>query len=191
MTDPALRLFVAIYPPEPAVTDLAAFVSGLAVGRAAAEGVNARLAARATWHLTVVFLGDVRPDRVADVEAAVGGAVTGWRAAGESPVVRVAGGGKFGRGRFTLLWAGLAGDITPLRELSVAARKQLKRAKLPYDDKPFRPHLTLARPGDRVPVAEDVTALQGYEGPQWSVDEVRLVRSHLGPKPRYDTLAIW
>jgi 2'-5' RNA ligase len=188
LTDAALRLFVAIYPPEPAVADLATFVSGLAVGRASAEGVNARLAAQPTWHVTVVFLGDVPPDRLADVQAAAGGAVADWRASGADPVVRIAGGGKFGRGHFTILWAGLTGDVTPLRELSVAVRRRLKRSRLPYDDKPLRPHLTLARPGDRVPVVDDVTALKGYEGPQWSVDEVRLMRSHLGPKPTYDTV---
>jgi len=185
------RLFVAVYPPAPAAAHLAAFVADLAVGRAAAEGVNARLAAGPTWHVTLAFLGDVPLDRLPDVESTVGGAVREWRAAVAAPIVRLAGGGTFGRGRFTILWAGLAGDTEPLRQLSAAARRGLKRSRLPYDEKPFRPHLTLARPGDRVDVDGDVVALRGYEGPQWNIDEVRLVRSHLGPNPRYDRLAAW
>src|SRR3712207_7351867 len=40
--------------------------------------------------------------------------------------------------------------------------------------KPYRPHLTLARPGDRVDragVAADVAALDGYRGPEWPRSE--------------------
>jgi 2'-5' RNA ligase len=68
----------------------------------------------------------------------------------------------------------------------------LKRARLPFDHKPFRPHVTLARPGDRLPddvLARDLATLGGYEGPQWSVADVRLVRSYLGPEPVYETVA--
>jgi 2'-5' RNA ligase len=58
-----VRLFVAAYPPEPACAHLAAAVDALAVGRAAAAGVNARLAPRANWHVTLAFLGDVPDER--------------------------------------------------------------------------------------------------------------------------------
>jgi 2'-5' RNA ligase len=60
-----------------------------------------------------------------------------------------------------------------------------------FDAKPFRPHLTISRPGTRVEpadIAEDVTALQGYEGPQWTVTEAHLVASQLGPQPVYTVL---
>jgi 2'-5' RNA ligase len=181
-------LFVAAYPPEAACAHLAAAVDGLAVGRAAAEGVNARLAPRSNWHVTLAFLGEVPDERLDDVRAALAGAVTRWRAQQTPPRLRLGGGGRFGRGRFTVLWVGLVGDVDPLAALAAAVRKDLKRARLPYDPKPFRPHLTLARPGDRVDVREDVEALKAYEGPPWTVDAVRLVRSHLGPKPTYDTL---
>jgi 2'-5' RNA ligase len=87
------------------------------------------------------------------------------------------------------VWAGVHGDLDGLRDLTGAVRRELRRAKLPYDGKPLRPHITLARPGDRLPpelIAADLAALAAYDGPQWTVDEVRLVRSHLGPKPRYE-----
>jgi 2'-5' RNA ligase len=78
--------------------------------------------------------------------------------------------------------------------LGRTARRQLRRARLPYDEKPMRPHLTLARPGDRLDreaIAGDVAALNAYAGPWWTADELVLVRSHLGPKPSYDRLASW
>jgi 2'-5' RNA ligase len=38
-------------------------------------------------------------------------------------------------------------------------------------------------------VRADVAELAGYHGPEWPVEEIHLVRSHLGPKPTYDRLA--
>jgi 2'-5' RNA ligase len=110
------------------------------------------------------------------------------------PQVRFVGGGRFGRGRFTVLWLGLDGDVDALSEVGRSLRRELKTDRLPYDRRPFRPHLTIARPGERA-ASEDVDAdratLAGYTGPLWPVTEMVLVRSHLGPRPTYDRLAAW
>jgi 2'-5' RNA ligase len=106
--------------------------------------------------------------------------------------VRVAGGGRFGRRRFTIMWAGLAGDVESLVGLATGVRRELRRARVPFDRKPFKPHLTLARPGDRLTDEElraDLAALGGYEGPEWTVDAVHLYSSQLGPRPSYERLA--
>jgi RNA 2',3'-cyclic 3'-phosphodiesterase len=174
-----VRLFVAVEPPAEALDHLAAFTAGLAVVR-----TGTRVTARHLWHVTLAFLGEVPEERVPAAIAAVDGTVTGQ----EPPGLRISGGGRFGRGRFTIMWAGISGDLRPLR---LALAKQLRKAKLPYDDKRFHPHLTVARPGDRLPrdeIEADVAALKTYHGPQWMVDRLRLVRSHLGPKPRYETM---
>ena len=183
-----MRLFVATYPPPAACDDLERRLAGLNVATAAAQGVNTRLARRDTWHVTLAFLGEVDEERLPDVHTAVGRAVDGWPA----PQLCLAGGGRFGRGRFTLLWVGVQGE--GLAELARQVRRHLKRARLPYDDKPFKPHLTVARPGDRLDraaVDADRAALAEYRGPAWRVEAVELVRSHLGPKPSYDHLGAW
>jgi 2'-5' RNA ligase len=108
--------------------------------------------------------------------------------------VCLAGGGRFGRGAFTVLWTGLDGDVEALRGLAGAARRSLKKARLPYDDRPWKPHLTIARPGDRLDraaVDADRAALADYRGPTWPAAEMVLMRSHLGPRPSYDKLAAW
>jgi 2'-5' RNA ligase len=174
-----VRLFVAIDPPESAQDHLAEVTAGLAVTRA-----GARVTARALWHVTLAFIGEVPDEQLGAATEALDKGVAGQ----EAPVLRVAGGGRFGRGKFTVLWAGIAGDLMPLRK---AVTVQLKRARLPYDAKHFHPHLTIARPGDRIPtgdLAQDVALLDGYEGPQWTVEDIRLVRSYLGPNPVYQTL---
>lgn len=188
-----MRLFVAIYPPQSVVAHATAAIGELLTGRAAADGVNVRLARPENLHVTLAFLGEVPDVRRADVEQAVSAGVQRWtRQADPVPSLRLAGGGRFGRGRFTVLWLGLSGDLPALREMARQVRRELRRARLPYDDKPLKPHVTVARPGDRIPadaVAADLSALRDYRGPEWTAGELVLVRSHLGPKPRYDQLA--
>jgi 2'-5' RNA ligase len=190
-----MRLFVAVYPPAEACDHLAQGLAGLRVTAAADRGVNMRLARRDTWHVTLVFLGEVAEQRAADVNDAVRRAVDGWRAdAAGGLELRLAGGGRFGRGKFTVLWVGLDGARGALERLSRGIRRELKRARLPYDNRRFNPHLTVARPGDRLDRADveaDRDVLADYRGPAWPVETVELVSSHLGPKPTYEHLAGW
>jgi RNA 2',3'-cyclic 3'-phosphodiesterase len=184
------RLFVSVDPTAEAVAHLGSTVDTLEVSKANAPGHSTRLAARNRWHITLAFLGDVRTDRVDRAAEAVERAV----AAVEGPItLSLAGGGTFrGRGGQTILWGGLSGDIAALRRLAVAVRRELRRSRLPHDAKPVRPHLTLARPGDRVApelVAADVATLSAYAGPEWTVDAVHVVDSVLGPNPVYTRLA--
>ncbi len=184
-----MRLFVAAYPPPEVRDDLAALVRALAVGQLRAPGRSVRLAPPEQWHITLAFLGEVPEPKVDRAKLAVQRAV---EAVGAAPAVRIAGGGTFGRGRFTTLWAGLRGDTDTLASLARATRRELKAARLPYDAKRFRPHMTIARPGDRVTADElagDLAALERHEGPLWTVSSTRLVRSHLGPRPTYEPLA--
>ncbi|MCF0096509.1 RNA 2',3'-cyclic phosphodiesterase [Micromonospora sp. MH99] len=190
-----MRLFVAVYPPMEAVTHLGARVARLRVAAAAAAGVRVRLADPVNLHLTLTFLGDVEAARLAEVQGALGLAALWFRDGRDTPPrLSLGGGGVFGDGRHTVLWVDARGDVEALHDLARLIRDRLRRAGLAYDDKPFRPHLTVARPGDRVePAAVDAdrAALDAYQGPQWSADELVLVRSHQGPEPRYERLAAW
>jgi 2'-5' RNA ligase len=189
-SDAAVRLFVAVDPPAEAVAHLGPFVDGLEVSRANAPGRSTRVAARDRWHITLAFLGDVPTERVDAAADAVRAAGAAW--SGGPIEISVAGGGMFGRGPGTVLWAGLAGDVPALRALATDLRRTLRRARLPHDDRPPRPHLTLARPGARLErevIRADVATLSGYAGPAWRVTEMRLVRSQLGPDPVHTTVA--
>jgi 2'-5' RNA ligase len=175
-----VRLFVAGYPPAPVVEHLAEQSARLHTVRA-----GARVARTDTWHVTLAFLGELPEERLVDVAYAVDLAATG---AAVAPTLSVSGGGTFGRGRSTVLWAGLTGAVPELLSLAGAVRRALGRARLPYDRRPARPHLTLARPGDRVPaelVAADVAELAGYQGPQWTLDRVLVMESRLGAVAEY------
>jgi 2'-5' RNA ligase len=176
-------LFIAAYLPVDAERHFAAMVGSLSVARPMPEGRSLRLVAAEQWHMTLAFIGDVddgRKDDAVEVVRALPDLV---------PEVRIAGGGRFGRGKFTTLVAKVDGDVQPLGE---AVRARLKRLRLPFDRRPLQPHVTIARPGDRLPagdLAADLEVLRGYEGPYWRVDDVRLMKSELGPRPTYEVLA--
>ena len=107
--------------------------------------------------------------------------------------LRLAGSGRFGsRGRPLVAWAGLAGDVEPLTELAERLAAAARSQRLPVEDRPFRAHLTLGRWRPRAPADGDLLDhLAGYRGPAWPVEELQLLRSHLGPAPRYEPLAAW
>ncbi len=184
---PTARLFIAVQPPGPVLAELGGVVDQLAAVRSGARATD-----RALWHITVAFLGDVPEEQIPAASDALAAA-----AERAGPLqLRIAGGGRFGRGAFTVLWAGVAGqtseDLSAFGGLARVVRRELRRARLPYDDKPFRPHLTLARPGGKLTdtaVQADVAMLHDYQGTVFAVEDVWLFRSHLGPHPTHEPVS--
>lgn len=114
--------------------------------------------------------------------------------AGAPPMrLRLAAGGRFGsRRRPQVAWVGIDGDVAALTGLAGRLAVVARALRLPVESRPFRPHLTVGRwrPG-RPADGELLDRLSGYRGPVWPVPDVRLLESHLGPAPRYDTVAAW
>ncbi len=141
------------------------------------------------WHLTLLFLGGVLADRVAELVDAAGPAV-----AATSPLtLQLAGAGRFGsRRRPQVFWAGVTGDGDALAGLATRLAGVARGLDLPVEDRPFRAHLTLGRWRPHRPGDGDLPdRLAGYRGSAWPVTEVELLESHLGPTPRYDRVAAW
>ena len=141
------------------------------------------------WHLTLLFLGTVP---TATLPAMIGGAAS-VVAAVPPMTLRLAGGGRFGSHRRPqVAWAGVAGDVAALGDLAVGLADVARSLRLPVEDRPFRPHLTLGRWRPVRPADGDLPdRLAGYRGPEWPVTEVRLWESHLGPKPTYEMRGSW
>jgi 2'-5' RNA ligase len=185
-----VRLFVAAFPPPPVLDDFVSHVSTLACGAPQPPGGSLRLVPPERVHLTLTFIGDVPDERLPVAQNAVeAGVGPGPR---KVPRLRIGGGGRFGRGRFTVMWAGIRGDTTALNDLVTDVRRALRSARVPFDVKAYRPHVTVARPGDRLAaeqVAADLAALGTYEGPEWPVESIDLVCSNQGPDITYDRLS--
>lgn len=174
-----MRLFVAVTMPAAVLADLAAAVDGVRTLPGAP-----RWGDPARWHLTLAFLGDVDEDRVEPVGSAL-------RPVAATPGrfrLAVGGAGTFPeRGRPRVLWVGLAGDLDMLTALAGDTADTARRAGVRLERRPFRPHLTLGRwRADDAASRTVAEALGTYRGPDFVVEELVLMRSHLGPRPRYE-----
>jgi 2'-5' RNA ligase len=139
-------------------------------------------------HVTLAFFGEVPESRVPALTAALG------RTVGRPSMhLRLAGAGTFPeRGAPRVLWVGVDGDVAELAELAAAAAEAARSVGVPVDRRPYRPHLTVGRWRSGRPADAALTdRLADYDGPAWPVREVLLLESHLGPTPRYDTVATW
>ena len=176
-----MRLFLALDPPAEVVADL-----DRALGPLRKAHPELRWATADRWHLTLAFYGEVPDEDVERLQWRIAGKVAGCPALD----LRFAGAGRFGG---HVLWVGVQGDRRPLGELA---------KRVAVDERPFRPHLTVARAregrtpeGRRIRGEADlrplVAELEGYAGPGWRADAVRLIRSRLGPNPTYEDVAVW
>lgn len=191
-----MRLFAAVVPPEEVTAHLDDFLD---VRR---EAAAFRWTLPEHWHLTLAFAGDA-PERALDeIEERLARA-----AARRDPfALRITGGGAFPHiAEAKVLYAdvvaadpddmAMAPALEELDHLARGARAALAKAGATVDGQRFRPHVTLARLGFPEEVSNWVRLLDAYEGPAWTVDEVELIRSHLGegPRrtPRYETVAVF
>jgi 2'-5' RNA ligase len=93
-----------------------------------------------------------------------------------------------------VLWAGLAGDIEPVCNLQNQLARMTQAFGEPPDDRPFTPHLTLARFKEPQPLMEKTLEENGGFEIQlpWTVGEVRLMQSHLASSgATYETIGRW
>ena len=180
-----MRLFVALTPPPVMLDELEAAAAPFRAARH-----DLRWTSREAWHITLAFLGDVG-------EAAAGRLLPRLeRAAGRHGQFSLAfaGAGAFPAAtRAKVLWCGLSGDRRSLADLaaSVAAGARRAGAAPPDEGRPFRPHLTLARCRMPADVRDVVTALDGYQGAQWTADRIHLIHSRPGGHPRFSTIGSW
>lgn len=133
------------------------------------------------WHLTLLFVGEVP---IAQIEAA--SAMLRAACAGVTPFELSVGGlGAFPNTRNPkVLWTGVGGEIEALKILQSRIGEAMQPFVTKPDNKPFHPHLTLARvkSGNKVlstAIARQVAAHQSTLCGAWTVGEVRLMQSEL------------
>lgn len=129
-----MRIFIALEIPPLMQDELAGMVRPL---RASMPG---RFIPRENWHVTLAFLGDVPETLLPDVEDALDTAARGIGGITLAPD-RL---GKFGRSADASFWLGLADDPR-LTALATRLREELREREIGFDDRPFLPHITLAR----------------------------------------------
>jgi 2'-5' RNA ligase len=182
--------------------DVRCFV-GVALSREIREGVGAALAplaridADAKWvdpaniHVTLKFLGSVPEGRIPEIERALsplGAWQTrfdlGFRGAGAFPNEK----------RPRVLWIGAHEGAGALQALASAVEDATVALGFPPEDRPFSPHVTIARlrsPRGVLALMHEVRSLADRDFGKMLVDEFVLFRSDLGPSgPKYTPLRI-
>lgn len=140
-----------------------------------------------TWHLTLLFLGSVAPDRTPELRGLVDVVA---KQVGPYEV-RVDGGGGRTRRAEGVAWLGLSEGAGRLIESA-----SLLADGCPPDITDGPPpkrtpsaHLTLARKADEAAIRALRDQAHGPVGVGWRIDRIELVRSHLEPSgARYETL---
>jgi RNA 2',3'-cyclic 3'-phosphodiesterase len=177
-----MRLFAALSPPSTVIEHLLGAVEAV---RQPDDGL--RWTPPERLHLTVAFFGDVVDVQVADLRTRLARAATRH----DAMELRFRGAGAFSRAASAqVLWSGADGPLDKLRSLASSCAAAGRRVGLAVDDRPYRPHLTLARARshERVDVRSIVAALGDYVGPSWPAEHLHLMASHLGPHPRYEII---
>jgi 2'-5' RNA ligase len=142
------------------------------------------------WHVTLAFYGEVAESAVPGLCDRLG------RAAGRTAPMRLglAGAGTFPKDarHARVVYTPVVGELAALIRLAEQCAAAGRRSGLDLPDRPYRPHLTLARArGTTVDCRRLVAALAEVTTPEWTAGELRLVHSRLGPPTTHELLAGW
>jgi 2'-5' RNA ligase len=165
-----VRVFIALAPPDHAKEELARELRP-----AYATHPHVRWNRIEDWHITLAFLGELPVETVPLLRPPLADLAAGH------PRLRLA---LRGSGNFDdrVLWSGIDGDLDELHTLAADVRTVVKNCGIVFEDRPFRPHLTLARArrGDRSSTAEIAQGFAEFTGRPWPAERLHLVGSNIG-----------
>ncbi|MFF3013240.1 RNA 2',3'-cyclic phosphodiesterase [Streptomyces sp. NPDC057939] len=184
-TQPAtVRIFIALAPPDDAKDELAREL------RPAYEAhPRMRWNRIEDWHVTLAFLGELPVATVPLLRPPLA-----ELAARRAPVrLALRGGGHFDD---RVLWSGVDGDLDGLHLLASDVRAVVKECGIPFEDRPLRPHLTLARArrNETSCAVEAAAGLADFTGRDWPAARLHLVGSNIGRGPgpiHYRDIEAW
>jgi 2'-5' RNA ligase len=174
-----VRLFIAVQPPADVLDEVERAVTALRERAGPGPTANLRWDIREKFHVTLRFLGEVPDDALAEVTAAVDAAPLAPTEAELGPAFV-----RLGRQVLCLPVSGLDGLATAV----VAATSALGK---PPEARAFRGHVTVARvQGKGGSVHQSLLSAPAARR-RWLVDEVQVIRSHLGGAgARYEALHV-
>ena len=188
---PSIRTFIAV----PLNEGMTAALAGIQEELRVLDRHNAaRWTRPESAHLTLKFLGDVNMNRV----PAIGQALEDVARRHPQFGIQAHGVGCFPDCRRSrVIWVGLVESSGALQDLQADLEQRLEQLGFPREQRPFSPHLTLARirkEASRGSVEALGQALEGLsrgEIAQMHVDHVALIKSDLRPQgPIYTELCV-
>jgi 2'-5' RNA ligase len=171
-----IRSFIAIDLPQKTRENLAAIQDQLRQSQAGVRWVKP-----GSIHLTLKFLGNILPEQVDEIAAAVAQLVRD-----EPPITLCAAGlGAFPSPRKPrVIWVGLRGEVDRLANIQAGLEKALEPLGFAREARGFRPHLTIGRVKDRRRLQSLIEAMSTLELPEFNSfdgNEIILYKSDLRP----------
>lgn len=171
-----IRSFIAIDLPQKTRENLAAIQDQLRQSQAGVRWVKP-----GSIHLTLKFLGNILPEQVDEIAAAVAQLVRD-----EPPITLCAAGlGAFPSPRKPrVIWVGLRGEVDRLANIQAGLEKALEPLGFARETRGFRPHLTIGRVKDRRRLQSLIEAMSTLELPEFNSfdgNEIILYKSDLRP----------
>ncbi|MFJ4902139.1 RNA 2',3'-cyclic phosphodiesterase [Streptomyces sp. NPDC088727] len=179
-----VRVFIALAPPDHAKDELARELRP-----AYGTHPHMRWNRIEDWHITLAFLGELPVSTVPLLRPPLA-----RLAAARRPLsLALRGSGTFDD---RVLWSGIDGDLDGLQALAADVRTLVRECGVAFEDRPLRPHLTLARArrDDRSSTAEIAARLTGFTGSPWPARRLHLVGSNAGRGAapiRYRDIEAW
>jgi RNA 2',3'-cyclic 3'-phosphodiesterase len=174
-----LRLFIALPLPEEVKGVLQIQQDSLKM-HLQERDKNIRWTTPEQWHLTLAFLGATNRERLPSIQSAMEHAAKPVKAFGLETTSL----GAFPSPRRpSVVWLGVGGDVSSLQTLQFRLSEALS-GMLEPDDKPFKPHLTLARL-KQFGLGKEVSEALGKtlsSKRSWTVSELCLYQSVLKPE---------
>lgn len=173
------RIFIAV-----PVSDGVRFALSELAMEAPRDAPALRWVAPHQYHITLKFLGDITEHDVERVREATERAVVGRsepfrlraRGLGAFPDVR----------RARTIWVGVAGDSRRLHDIRKNIDTQLAARGSPREQRPFQPHITIARSRNAEPLSPLLQRYAEHDFGSWSVDRIDMIESQLSATgPRY------
>ncbi|MBF9069004.1 RNA 2',3'-cyclic phosphodiesterase [Streptacidiphilus sp. NEAU-YB345] len=181
---PTVRLFVALAPPDDAKDELAG-----ALQFAYEKYAHLRWNRIEDWHITLAFLGELPVTLIPLLRPALARLAAGRPSLG----LGLDGGGHFDE---RLLWTGIEGELDGLHVLAEDVRNSVRACGIAFQERPLRPHLTLARGrrGQQADILSAAASLTDFAGRTWQAERLHLVGSNIGRGPgviRYRDIESW
>ncbi|MCF8069161.1 MAG: RNA 2',3'-cyclic phosphodiesterase [Desulfobacterales bacterium] len=169
-----IRTFIAIEISEQARTTVCGIQNDLK-----SRGFKAKWIQPENIHLTLKFLGDISPEKVEDITAAMISAAETYlpvqlfvKGVGVFPNVK----------RPRIIWSGVTGDLDSLTGLQKSLDKKFETLGFASEKRPFKGHLTIARTKHQLDSKKMVDAIEAFRGKSsepFLADRIILFQSEL------------
>lgn len=126
-------------------------------------------------HITLKFIGNVNENKLNIIKECVEKSVSDINKSS----LELKGFGSFPDNKDPkIIWIGIKTDL-PLKKISDSIGKELDNVKIDYDDKPFKPHITIGRINEHTDISNILSKYKDKSFYTVNCDSIKIMKSEL------------